>query len=102
MGSLSLVLSAQGSKSDFVSELIPPPAPLIMKFTILIVLMSLLAALVSSLPQGGQGQGEDCGDEIECLKQSIPGEPGQDYPIHNVSILCKLNPKNPGCQGWGK
>ena len=39
-----------------------------------IVLMSLLAALVSSLPQGGQGQGEDCGDEIECLKQNIPGK----------------------------
>ena len=37
--------------------------------------MSLLAALVSSLPQGqGQGQGEDCGDEIECLKQNIPGK----------------------------
>ena len=36
--------------------------------------MSLLAALVSSLPQGGgQGQGEDCADELECLRQNIPG-----------------------------
>ena len=40
-----------------------------------VVLMSLLAALVSSLPQGGaQGQGEDCGDELECLRQNIPGK----------------------------
>ena len=40
-------------------------------------------ALVFSRPQnnggGGQGgdQGEDCGDEIECLKQAIPGETGR-------------------------
>jgi len=65
----------------------------------MLVLMSLLAALVSSQPQD---QGQDCGDPIECLKQNIPGEPGKDYPINNVSILCKLNPKNPGCPGWGK
>merc|ERR1711862_318277 len=98
----SPVLSAQGSKSDIVSELIPP-ASFIMKFTIVVVLMSLLAALVSSLPQGGgQGQGEDCGDELECLRQNIPGEPKQDYPIYGQSFLCKLNPKNPGCPGWGK
>ena len=33
-------------------------------------------ALVFSRPQnnGGGDQGEDCGDEIECLKQAIPGE----------------------------
>merc|ERR1712243_411497 len=51
-----------------------------------------------------QGGGGDCpgGDELECLRQTIPGEPGQDYPIHPVSFLCKLNPKNPGCPGFGK
>ena len=37
------------------------------------ILMSLLVALVSSLPQG-QGQGEDCADELECLRQNIPGK----------------------------
>merc|ERR1712080_297658 len=43
---------------------------------------------------GGGGGGSDCGDPMECLRQSIPGEPGQDYPIHPPSILCKLNPRN--------
>merc|ERR1712243_494900 len=53
---------------------------------------------------GGGGGGEDCpgGDELECLRQTIPGEPGQDYPIHPPSFLCQLNPKNPGCPGFGK
>ena len=34
--------------------------------------------------------------------QTISGEPKQDYPIYGQSFLCKLNPKNPGCPGWGK
>ena len=49
---------------------------------------------------GGQGGGEECG--VECLREVIPGEPKQDYPIYGQSFLCKLNPKNPGCPGWGK
>ena len=54
-------------------------------------------------PAGGGG-GVECpgGDELECLRQNIPGEPGQDYPIHGPSILCKLNPRNPGCPGFGR
>jgi len=34
--------------------------------------------------------------------QVIPGEPKEDYPIYAPSFLCKLNPKNPGCPGFGK
>ena len=49
---------------------------------------------------GGGGQGEECG--VECLRGGIPGEPKQDYPIYGQSFLCKLNPKNPGCPGWGR
>ena len=49
---------------------------------------------------GGGGQGEECG--VECLREVIPGEPKQDYPIYGQSFLCKLNPKNPGCPGWGR
>ena len=26
---------------------------------------------------------------------------GKDYPIYGTSILCKLNPSNPGCGGRG-
>lgn len=52
--------------------------------------------------QGGGNDGECEGDELDCLRQNIPGEPKQDYPIYGASILCKLNPKNPGCPGWGK
>ena len=87
------------------------------------ILMGLLLH-VHGLPQGGGGGGQggggagaDCG--IECLKEVIPGEilnpnvfdessililgePKQDYPIYGQSFLCKLNPKNPGCPGWGK
>merc|ERR1712080_783741 len=33
-------------------------------------------------------------DELECLRQVIPGEPKEDYPIYAPSFLCKLNPKN--------
>merc|ERR1712080_383370 len=52
---------------------------------------------------GGGGEGGECTeDELECLRQVIPGEPKEDYPIYSTSILCKLNPKNPGCPGFGK
>ena len=70
---------------------------------------------------GGSG-GECTGDELECLRQVlfeclrqfflpqstnathqvIPGKPKEDYPIYAPSFLCKLNPKNPGCPGFGK
>merc|ERR1712001_191384 len=52
---------------------------------------------------GGGGDGGECTeDELECLRQVIPGEPKEDYPIYAPSFLCKLNPKNPGCPGFGK
>merc|ERR1712001_383741 len=52
---------------------------------------------------GGGGEGGECTeDELECLRQVIPGEPKEDYPIYATSFLCKLNPKNPGCPGFGK
>merc|ERR1711936_461909 len=52
---------------------------------------------------GGGGEGGECTeDELECLRQVIPGEPKEDYPIYAPSFLCKLNPKNPGCPGFGK
>ena len=35
-----------------------------------------------------------------CSK-NIPGEPGKDYPINGPSILCKINPNNPGCPPGG-
>merc|ERR1711874_703134 len=38
-------------------------------------------------------------DELDALRKNIPGEPGKDYPIYSISILCKINPKNPGCGG---
>ncbi len=25
-------------------------------------------------------------------RKSIPGEPGKDYPIYSIDILCKINP----------
>merc|ERR1712223_1853949 len=51
----------------------------------------------------GGGEGGECTeDKLECLRQVIPGEPKEDYPIYSTSILCKLNPKNPGCPGFGK
>merc|ERR1712083_1010119 len=46
---------------------------------------------------GGSGEGGECTeDELECLRQVIPGEPKEDYPIYAPSFLCKLNPKKPG------
>merc|ERR1712110_666890 len=45
---------------------------------------------------GGGGVGECTEDELECLRQVIPGEPKEDYPIYAPSFLCKLNPKKPG------
>ena len=60
-----------------------------------IVLMSLLAAMVSSLPQGGQGQGEGekCTDELDCLRQSIPGKRVSLMRMSQVStnINCQVN-----------
>merc|ERR1712001_790526 len=46
---------------------------------------------------GGGGDGGECTeDELECLRQVIPGEPKEDYSIYAPTFLCKLNPKKPG------
>lgn len=47
---------------------------------------------------GHQGYGQD---DLDKLRKNIPGEPGKDYPIYGTSILCKINPQNPGCGGGG-
>ena len=41
-------------------------------------------------------------NQHQLCNQVIPGEPKEDYPIYATSFLCKLNPKNPGCPGFGK
>ena len=28
------------------------------------------------------------------LRRAIPGEPGRDYPIYSIDILCEINPRN--------
>jgi len=38
---------------------------------------------------------------LDKLRANIPGEPGKDYPTFGASILCKINPRNPGCGGSG-
>merc|ERR1712025_906848 len=38
---------------------------------------------------------------LDKLRANIPGEPGKDYPTFGPSILCKINPRNPGCGGSG-
>jgi len=43
----------------------------------------------------GGGGGEEA--ELDALREVIPGEPRQDYPIYSTNILCKLNPRN--CRG---
>jgi len=40
-------------------------------------------------------------DGLDKLRASIPGEPGKDYPTFGTNILCKINPRNPGCGGSG-
>merc|ERR1712226_1434527 len=50
---------------------------------------------------GGNQQNEEGGDELDALRKNIPGEPGKDYPINGPSILCKINPNNPGCPPSG-
>jgi len=40
-------------------------------------------------------------DDLDALRKNIPGEPGKDYPTYGINILCKINPRNPGCGGGG-
>jgi len=40
-------------------------------------------------------------DGLDKLRKNIPGEPGKDYPTFGANILCKINPRNPGCGGSG-
>merc|ERR1711983_65121 len=49
----------------------------------------------------GGNQPNEGGDELDALRKNIPGEPGKDYPINGPSILCKINPNNPGCPPGG-
>ncbi len=38
---------------------------------------------------------------LNVSRRNIPGEPGKDYPIFSTNILCKINPRNPGCGAGG-
>merc|ERR1719384_2562443 len=58
--------------------------------------LALLCTAVVLL--GHQGY---CQDDLDKLRKNIPGEPGKDYPIFGTNILCKINPRNPGCGGGG-
>jgi len=66
-------------------------------------LFTLFALFFFTIVKAQEDDGGECTeDELECLRKVIPGEPKKDYPIYGPSILCKLNPKNPGCPGFGK
>eukprot|EP00096_Caligus_rogercresseyi_P015980 TRINITY_DN847_c0_g1_i3.p1 TRINITY_DN847_c0_g1~~TRINITY_DN847_c0_g1_i3.p1 ORF type:complete len:241 (-),score=70.58 TRINITY_DN847_c0_g1_i3:84-806(-) len=49
-----------------------------------------LAVVLCLLLGGGSVNGQK--DELDGLRQTIPGEPKVDYPIYSIDILKKLNP----------
>merc|ERR1739848_184117 len=69
-----------------------------MKLIILFIFLVMMLQLLQAAPQnnngGYQAPGRDCGVDstlLECLREVIPGEPKQDYPIYGQSLICKFN-----------
>merc|ERR1711936_1463360 len=85
-----------GSCRLFVEELASHKIDLLttkLKMRTLLFLFAfvLIVCKYTSFAQGG----------LDNLRKNIPGEPGKDYPTFGPSILCKINPRNPGCGGSG-
>ena len=57
--------------------------------------MKLLMPLVASLLVGcGEADHSDSGDPLDWLRDSVPGEPGVDYPV-----LAEVQDTSFSCQG---